>query len=331
MQSIRVARLSVLILILFGSLWSTAVGADMEFSGVIYSDFTYDTFDGENSFNVERVYVNVRGNLNREVKFRVTSDIDKPVPTGTGYRLILKYAYFSWTHNTIGTITAGMLGTNAFKVQEKTWGLRYLFKSALDQFNYAPSADIGLSYDRTLYRDLSISVQVTNGEGYKFAESNSGKRMHLRLLYGREELSAANSWNTGLYTSWEKLPNNRESYISAIFAGAYISPLTIGGEVAFRDREDVNYPDLEESLYSLYGRVKLASDMRIFGRTDYSWFHAPTRGDLQVTVDRVIRWYIVGGEYSGLTGVKIAPNILYYMNSESQNRVMLRLNFEFQW
>ncbi|HKJ68492.1 MAG TPA: hypothetical protein VKA68_11090 [bacterium] len=328
MKNFQIHVIGIIILILGG--WPT-FGAQPDVSGVIYSDFTYSTFDGENSFNIERVYVNARGALSRQIHYRVTSDIDEPVPAGTGYRLILKYAYLSWTHNTIGTVTAGMLGTNAFKVQEDTWGLRYLFESALDQFDYAPSADIGLSYDRTLYQDFSVSLQVTNGGGYQFAERNPGKRVHFRLLYGPEDLHDTTGVNLGLYGSWEQ-QSLEETYILAAFAGTRFHRFTIGGEIARRYYHQLFTDMPEDLIYSVYGRMKLTGKFQAFGRFDYFWYNDLVP-DGYLTIGERQNWYILGVEYSGLTGVKIAPNLLYSVHDKvrTEDTLFLRLNFEFRW
>ena len=67
-----------------------------------------------------------------------------------------------------------MIGTKNFKFMEKTWGRRYIDKSAQDKYKWASSADAGVSLDYKLSNKISLDAQVLNGEGYKKTQSANG-------------------------------------------------------------------------------------------------------------------------------------------------------------
>ena len=101
------------------------------------------------------------------MSFKFQSDIDyKNSPTN----LYLKKAQLDWK-SPIGKITLGMQGMNVFNIQEKTWGHRYIAKSAMDEYGFSSSADFGLGYQYKIGK-LSLSTLLTNGEGYKSYEND---------------------------------------------------------------------------------------------------------------------------------------------------------------
>ena len=69
-----------------------------------------------------------------------------------------------------------LIGMNMFNVQEKTWGNRFIEKTALDFAGWSSSADLGFGISKDLFNNISLSFLMTNGEGYK----KDGKRSKLR-------------------------------------------------------------------------------------------------------------------------------------------------------
>ncbi len=236
----------------------SAYGEQPELSGVVFSDITHDYQVGSSAFNVQRVYVNVRGTLNPIATFRVTSDIDDPDTPGEGYTLFLKYAYLNLDLGRYSAVTGGMIGTNGFKVQENNWGMRYLFKSAMDYFDYLASADLGLEYEISFGDKISISALISNGTGYKSSENNAGKRGHLRLLYGSEDLSDETGIIMGIYGSWEQLNRNESSRIYTLFFGDHFPGVWFGGEYSNRLRDLSGLPVRAEQMFSVYTRGRFS-------------------------------------------------------------------------
>ena len=72
------------------------------------------------------------------------------------------------------TLNIGMIGTKNFKFMEKSWGRRYIEKSALDKEKWANSADLGVSLDYEVSENFTIDGQILNGEGYKKTQDADG-------------------------------------------------------------------------------------------------------------------------------------------------------------
>ena len=47
-----------------------------------------------------------------------------------------------------------MIGTKNFKFMEKAWGKRYIYKSLQDQNKWANSADLGVTLDYSLNKNI---------------------------------------------------------------------------------------------------------------------------------------------------------------------------------
>ena len=74
---------------------------------------------------------------------------------------------------------------------EKAWGKRYIYKSLQDQNKWANSADLGVTLDYSLNKNISFDLQVLNGDGYKKVQGSSGlMRGGVGLIYSINKLSS---------------------------------------------------------------------------------------------------------------------------------------------
>ena len=165
----------------------------------IFADFTYQDApeakdsDGNNihpsSFNVSRAYINVTGNLNHYLGFRITPDIARE--TGTGSSLSgsldfrLKYAYGQlnlddWT--THGSwVRFGIHQTPFVDYTETIY--RYRFQGTIfeERIGLISSSDAGVSGRWNFpgnYGD--VQAGFFNGENYNKAEVNNEKGFMVR-------------------------------------------------------------------------------------------------------------------------------------------------------
>ncbi len=86
---------------------------------------------------------------------------------------IFKKAQLNWRVKKDFKISMGMIGLNMFNVQEKTWGHRFVEKSALDLAGWSSSADLGFGITKKITGNLSGSFLITNGEGYKESDNDN--------------------------------------------------------------------------------------------------------------------------------------------------------------
>jgi hypothetical protein len=307
----------IIVLVVFLSIESGLVfGQDPLINGVIFSDYTYVLDNAQNSFNVRRAYLNFRGGLSDNLSYRITSDASA---ADSGYELFLKYAFLDWRphHFTELRLQFGMLPTNTFQVQKRTWGLRYLYKTIFNQYRVVSSADIGIRADKIFNQNTMVSALISNGEGYKNAESDKYKQFHLLGVFGNPDLLVREGINVGGYFSYEPLSSESRSLIYHCFAGIHEKRLWAGGEIG---QHVLTNPDVNTTYLSVYTRYQSAARSQIFFRTDF----ASNSEWNESTI-------ITGLQYQPLENLKIAPNIIYIINSDSENSVILRANVELRF
>ena len=89
---------------------------------------------------------------------------------------------------------------NMFNVQEKTWGNRFLKKSAMDEFKFSASADLGFAITQKL-GPVTASVLMSNGEGYKESDVDDENKISVQLVMGEQKLNKQDGYNLGLVYS----------------------------------------------------------------------------------------------------------------------------------
>ena len=143
----------------------------------------------QSSFNANRAYINVTGNLNHWISFRVTPDVARETGSGASlsgsqeFRLKYAFAQFSlddWT-NKGSWVRLGVQQTPIIDYSEQIY--RYRFQGTVfpERAGGLTSSDAGLSTRWVLpgnYGDLHGGFY--NGEGYSRAEANDEKAFMLR-------------------------------------------------------------------------------------------------------------------------------------------------------
>ena len=165
----------------------------------IFADYTFvDTptaKDADNNtihqsaFQASRAYINVTGNLNHWIAFRITPDIARETGSGASlsgsqeYRLKYAFAQFNlddWT--TKGSwVRLGVQQTPIIDYTEQIYRYRFQGTVFAERTGLLVSSDAGLSGHYVLpgnYGDLHGGFY--NGEGYQRAETNDEKAFMLR-------------------------------------------------------------------------------------------------------------------------------------------------------
>ncbi len=151
--------------------------------GVIYARWNDDLAQqhGKNQFDLDRVYLNVRGTLNRSGVYRVTLDVSRT--SGDRFFEFLKYAYGGIAFNPHATVLLGMQQTPLIDFQEGLWKYRFLQKVMSDNEGKLTSSDLGVGAEGVVNPDLSYKVMISNGEGSNAAEKGRDKTFAGRLTY----------------------------------------------------------------------------------------------------------------------------------------------------
>jgi hypothetical protein len=171
----------------------------IKIGATIFADWTYqqspEVTDANgnrinpSSFNVARAYLNITGNLNHMIAFRITPDVTRETGTGSSlngsldYRLKYAFAQLNlddWT--TKGSWVR--LGIQQTPYVDYTEGIyRYRFQGTVfsEREGYLPSSDAGLSGHWNFpgnYGDVHAGYY--NGEGYSRSEANDQKGFMIR-------------------------------------------------------------------------------------------------------------------------------------------------------
>ena len=167
--------------------------------GVIFADYTYTESpevkdaDGNtinpSAFNLTRAYINVTGNINHRIAFRVTPDIVRDTDNGSSllgsYAFRLKYAYGQfnlddWT--TKGTwLRFGLQQTPWIDYEETIYRYRFQGPVFVDREGFLTSSDYAFSGHYNFpgnYGDVHAGFY--NGEGYNRIEPNNEKAFQVR-------------------------------------------------------------------------------------------------------------------------------------------------------
>jgi hypothetical protein len=157
--------------------------------GTIFADYNYiqeptvTGSDGQkvhpNAFNLTRAYINVTGQINHLIQFRITPDVvrvgqvggvDVPGLSGTlGYRL--KYAYGQLNFSDFTTkgswLRLGMQQTPYVDFEEGIYRYRFAGPIFTDRETFLTSSDLGASVHWNAPENFGdIHAGVYNGDGY---------------------------------------------------------------------------------------------------------------------------------------------------------------------
>ena len=326
------------------------------FSGMTYFDYTYDlTKDAanDNGFALKRVYFTYQQELSEGISYKFQTDVgqlevidwnDNYAQTDgtkkTQYVVYLKNAKIDW-NSSIGKITLGLQGMNIFNVIEKTWGFRFLEKSAMDKYGFSSSADMGIGYSGKLTgNNLHYSFMYTNGSGYKKTENDQYKKLSTQLVYGQKNLTKKDGLNLGASFTiepydYEDENNNtttKNKTLMAFYGGFSGYGLRIGGEFDSYQDEGTN---INEQIMAGYINYKLSNKINVLGRVDIYDPWTESVDDENTTDNNEAKDnqtnIIAGFNYHPAQGLTITPNIRMSIPEEGDSSTLFMLNFEFKF
>jgi len=303
----------------------------------VFSNFNYDlsSEEGEDAFKefeLKRSYLGYSYKFNDSFSAKVTFDVGGN-SSGSAYTAFLKIAALSWKFNKNMTINFGQIGTKNFKFMEKAWGKRYIYKSLQDQQKWANSADLGVTMDYSITDNLSVDMQVLNGEGYKNTQSSDGlMRGGAGIIYEMGNMAFRLSRDLAPRSSYS---SNDVSQTISTLAGVYkMNMLKIGGEYNIQENAS-NVLDNNKNGMSVYGDYKISDSYSVFGR--YDKLSSEDAGGHQWNLARDGELTILGIQRKMTKGVTIALNIQTWKDAtlegeeEAKNESTLYLNLEYKF
>ena len=194
----------------------------------------------------------------------------------------------------------GLIGLQQFKMQEKQWGGRYLYKSFQDQHKFGSSADLAIHAKYAFSKKFSVDATIANGDGYKNLESDSllkyslgvtavlAKGLDFRVYYdfmGSEDVQQSISFYLGYAKDGFK-------------AGAEYNQQLNNKMTADRDLTGL-------SFYASYKVNKT----RFFGRYDHLSSNTLANATMPWNECKDGSAFIAGVEFNPVKGIKITPNV----------------------
>ena len=284
--------------------------------GKVFTNFNHD--NDKNEFELKRAYLGYSYKIDDNFSTKITFDVGNN-SSGSSYTTFLKIASLTWKPMTNTTLNMGMIGTKNFKFMEKSWGRRYIEKSALDKEKWANSADLGVSLDYKVFENFTLDGQILNGEVYKKTQDADGL---MRVGFGGTyKLS---SFSIRLFRD---IKSCACSDIDQEITTASISYSNNGLNLGFETDMMANSNNIENDdreIMSIYGSYKLSDRYTLFGR--YDDYTSEGSWDEDGT-------YAIAGVEAQLTkGVKAAVNIRQTtndINDVKDNSFYLNLEYKF--
>lgn len=252
----------------------------------------------DRGFALERCYLGFRYSLTKDLSFRGVIDIGSfPKEEDNQRFAFIKYAEVQWKYRRM-RLNAGMISTTMFKVQEYFWDKRYIMKSFQDEYDYASSADLGISVAYDFSKELSADFIFANGEGYKKLQIKSGMMYGLGVTYRPIKeltLRAYGEINEGSGNG------ERDSKDIALFAGYKNDVFSLAAEYSrMFDYDHVGDGDVFGA--SVYGSWYINDRWEIFGRYD----NRMSKHDWQLADDGQLALF--GVQFKIGKHIRLAPN-----------------------
>jgi hypothetical protein len=288
-------------------------------SGVAYFKFS------DNAFSLSRTYFTYNNSISNELSFQFQTDIgqltdsDEDPAEDSRYSAYLKKAQLDWLVNSDMKISMGLIGMNMFNIQEKTWGNRFISKSAMDKNKYSSSADLGLGISKD-FGQLFVNFLMTNGEGYKQSSVDENSKVSLQLLYGEKRLDKNNGHNLGMVYSSLSDDYDIDTVVMGFFGGWSGNSMTLGAEYNTKEVESMSSSiPFESSIYSLYANYSINDNSSVFFRVDENDPDSNNSDDEIKTTWLGINW-------TPAEGLIVCPNV---MTTDDIDNFAVNFQFKF--
>ncbi|MBC8467215.1 MAG: hypothetical protein H8D58_01350 [Candidatus Marinimicrobia bacterium] len=313
-------------LLTFIYLVSTALFSQSNVNGVVFFNHSTELVEnGTNAFNLKRAYLSYTNVVSEDVSYQVTYDMGGN-SSGSSHTAFLKVAMVQWK-TSLGNFTIGMQGMNMFKTMENTWGHRFIAKMPMDTYEFSASADLGIGLTRS-FGAVSTSALITNGGGYKKAETDSHKKISFHTVYGESKLNENDGYNIGASFSIEPRDvdfiSTETVNVASLFAAYATKGFRGGFEFDNKWVSQNNEYDENSNIICVYGTYKTNDKLSVLARFDHV--------DMDTSIkDNGIGAVIVGVHYNAGKGILIAPilKLTAYENGGVENSIVVNFQFKF--
>ena len=293
--------------------WHQGFGGDSE---VDYAE--------ESGFELTRGVIGYEYQFAPRLSSKVIVDMDNPNSGKLTEVAYIRNAYLAYEGDRLSAVF-GILGMKQFKTQENYWGYRYIYKSAMDEYKFNNSVDVGIILEYKVFDWLSADMAFTNGEGAKKQQDTEGK---YRVGYGLEiepiDGLAFRTYYDYFYApdAIEDVVNENQDMISFFF-GYEKDNLRLGVEYDMLKNHKFNLND-DRDIFSAYGSLQFKEKFQAFIRYD------KLMAENALASENVA---MAGMEWAVVKGVKISPNFRYksFQDTDQPDAKYFYLNFEYKF
>ncbi|MDZ7291865.1 MAG: hypothetical protein ONB44_16355 [candidate division KSB1 bacterium] len=303
-------------------------------SGYMFGDYFYEFSHPDsatdalnrNGFQFRRIYFTYDRELSERfaVRFRLemnSPDFGKSDPM-TPY---IKHAYLSWKKLIPASqLYFGVSPTPTWNVSEEVWGYRSVEKTIMDLRKVASSSDFGLALQGKIGKAgvLNYHLMIANGAGTK-GETDKNKRVYLNV-----PIKIQKAYYLVPYFDYEGGNDGKDKNLLAVFAGIQ-KPNFHGGVEVFQKTSNkalANNADKTETGFSIFGAVKAAEKVKLFGRFDVY--------DPNTDVDNDGNTFLVAGlDFAPEKNINLMPNLKIesYQAEGKDSNIVGALTFFFRF
>ncbi len=270
----------------------------------IFTNFQQGLFTSNDisSFNLDRASIGYGGTFGDGFAAKIDVDFGatKKVDGQTKRAMYVRNAEVSWAKKGF-KVNIGLISLKQFGMQEKNWGYRYIAKSAMDQYKFGSSRDLGFTLSYDIAKWVSIDATMVNGEGYKNVGIDNNYKYAIGATFKPVKGLAIRAY-ADIYSKNDETENQKNQQTASIFAGYNHDKFSIGAEYDYM--WNTKFKDgNSQSIFSVYTTVKVHKQVSIYARYDNYATKNNWGADEQA--------YYVGVEYSPIKYVSIAPTFSY--------------------
>ena len=283
--------------------------------------------DKSTAFEMKRVYLGYKGDISDNFRAEAKLDIGSPEDQSQ-YSLQRRYAYFKTAyleyHQENLSVYFGLFAMMQFDKQEKNWGYRYITKSFMDEYNFGPSADIGVGARYKWNDYIETDIVISNGEGYKNLQSDNSYKTAFAISFFPLK-------NTLFRLYYDFLKKDELQSVFAAFLGYTGNDFRLGAEWNnMYNKSFISGQNL--TGFSFYSTYAINDKWGIFGRYDYLSSTTQANETLPWNIFHDGSSIISGIEYTPAKNINCAINYQDWvsMAANGPNKSYIYFNLEFK-
>lgn len=234
--------------------------------GKIYANYHTSGSDlgKQNAFEVNRAYFGYKTTLNKNFAANVKLDIGASEDLGRRFAFF-KNAYLEYKIQKF-KVQFGIADAFQFKVQEKFWGYRYIYKSFQDEYRLGSSADIGVFTSYKFTDWVSADFSINNGDGYGKIQNTSTD--NLKSTLGVTLTPLDKRLTIRLYGDAMSISSDSTQSTLVGFVGLKLKSFRIGGEYIYQSNYKLQ-TDYNQSGISAFATFDITDKLNVFARYDH--------------------------------------------------------------